>query len=137
MQAVLRSGLGEVARGVSTGIVTWAARNDCNPVLTCAPCPECSCGSIKNINGVGPVTLGCAVLLAIVLGYLFGWYRALRNIVSGAPVPNLERVQGQGQRALTVAEEARAQVALIRRNGSSSGNRGAGEVQPGPQGALA
>ena len=130
MQAALRAGLGEVARGVSTGIVTWAGRADCNPVLQCAPCAECSCGSIKNVNGFGPTTLGAAVLLAILLGYLFGWYRALKNIVPGSPVVDFDREREQ--RSLTVQEEARAQVALIRRNGVGGGNRGAGQVQHSP-----
>ena len=50
MQAALRAGAGEVARGFSTGFIVWSGSGQCPacaPVLNCAEvarCPDCVCG---------------------------------------------------------------------------------------------
>ncbi len=81
MQAALRAGAGEVARGFSTGFVVWAGTGQCPscaPVLNCAEvarCPDCVCGQGGRVYAEPtPVwSIGWLLLLGgacLAIGYL-------------------------------------------------------------------
>eukprot|EP00969_Alexandrium_andersonii_P213322 9419761-Alexandrium_andersonii.AAC.1 len=71
MQAAARHALGELAHGVSTGLVVWAGARcpacpACAPVLNCgepARCPDCVCSAERCPRpAVEPSTGGWALL---------------------------------------------------------------------------
>jgi hypothetical protein len=81
MQAALRVAAGEVARGLSTGLIVWAGGGQC-PACTCAPtltCPElpraadCVCHGGHRVveceaSGWGSAALLVALLIGAGLG---------------------------------------------------------------------
>jgi hypothetical protein len=71
MQAVARSAVGEIARGLSAGLVVLAGNNcpacSCEPSLVCAACPDCACyGSERVHPGPGPSVGAAGVAIVIV-----------------------------------------------------------------------
>ena len=74
MQVVVRSAVGELARGLSTGLVVLAGNNcpscSCDPSLVCAPCPDCACYGSERVH-LGPVPAVGAAGLVIAIASLF------------------------------------------------------------------
>ena len=89
MQAAIRVELGKIARGVSTGIITRAGCSDCRPELRCAPCAECTCGSVKRVTEFSysalvlvvhsrmALAVGCVVLVKYSLFSRVLWHERL------------------------------------------------------------
>jgi len=84
MQGVVRSAIGEVSRGLSTGLVLAAGARCpdclCSPTLACAEppsCGDCSCRDGRPVPEVSPVLLAVAGLFLVTFGYLVGRLHAL------------------------------------------------------------
>ena len=102
MNAVLRQAVGEISRGVSMGLVTWAASSPCSPHLVCAACPDCVCScrdggrvvATADCEGcpgssIAAAVFGFALGVAVVLGC-----QALRT--RGATQSSKGRTSGRG-----------------------------------------
>ena len=106
MQAALKAGAGEVARGLSTGVIVWAGSGQCPacaPVLHCGEvprCPDCVCGHSGRIYA-DPLVVwttawllflcGCSLLAGVVLAAAavsvpFGKKEVSKKNVVKAPV---------------------------------------------------
>lgn len=72
MQAVVRSAVGELARGLSTGLVVLAGSNcpscSCDPSLVCAPCPDCACYGSERVHAGPAPAVGAAGLVISIVG---------------------------------------------------------------------
>ena len=74
MNAVLRQAVGEISRGLSTGLVTWAASSPRAPHLVCAVCPDCVCSCRDGVrsSAVSGGEGGGLPALAVAFGFVLG-----------------------------------------------------------------
>ena len=106
MQALIKSALGEISRGISTGLVVWSGQSSCPacaPTLTCAPpprIPDCICGSHIR-QSVNPkerdfILLFFVSILSLVIGYLLGRLHSSPTVVGTLQSSRPTSVAGQG-----------------------------------------
>ena len=110
MQTILRSGLAEITKGLSTGFVVWAGSGcpDCAPVLHCS---ECICnGAERIVHPQGsPINIFFAVVLlsiGLLVGFVFGKLYFTRSITvtnTIAAVPH-ERKEKKGTWGLRITD---------------------------------
>ena len=134
MQAALRAGLQELARGVSTGVVVWAGVGKPTCYCTCeAPPkpPDCLCGSAQTsfIDFIkeGAVLSIVLVFWSVSLFFAFwlgrssaawGFSLAVPSVVPAAQSGSGNLVVGEALKALVRSQTAKARARAGSGNGS-------------------
>ena len=133
MQAALRAGLQEVARGVSTGLVVWAGVGKPTCYCTCeAPpkAPDCLCGGAQTsfIDFIKEGAVLSIVLLFWTFSLVFAFWLGRSSAAWGfaVAVPSVAPAAVAKPAAQVVDEElrtlARSQTAKVRaRAGAADG----------------
>ena len=136
MQAALRAGLQEVARGVSTGLVVWAGVGKPTCYCTCEAPPKppgCLCGGAQTsfIEFIKEGAVLSIVLLFWTISLLFsfwlgrssaawGFSLAVPSVVPAAPPNTLVPVVDEALRTLARSQAAKARA---RAGGVNGGNQ--------------
>ena len=138
MQALLlavKAGAGELARGVSTGLVVWASSQTC-PSCTCScpglHCPDCICRGGDRVAAPACPQPPWELIIAFFFAAFFvGVLAGLRiRIVKGTPVPQSQSFRIQDSAVEDIRTEAAQQIAHLRqRHDASVGDVVLGQVR--------